>query len=144
MKSGPRIGYFITIVQSLALSAFTLHPAEAVERSLSGKAPSEIIALFGEPTEKIEMEVKRQERWIYQRQREVVFQDGSVRSVRELSDLPPLVDRAETPAELRAKPIRQLEQAEVEEILSEIMGEPSSDDDGPHRKKGGVSVSSVY
>lgn len=124
------------ILSCLASSLVQLPIALEAQEQITDKSAAEVIALYGEPGEKIEQEVLRQEVWIYPDERRIVFEDGLAKSL--VPAIPSRINEIEKRdkygSELGSeRPSKQLAQSEVEEILSEIMGEPSGENEKTSR-----------
>lgn len=122
----------MTIVRYLLVIFLCAAPANAEIRKpnlVKGMSPVEVINLWGAPAEKVEQEIKRRDIWIYENAR-LVFDNGRLVSGTTTDDKPlnldpnnPLVPGAG--AELKKKPAVQDQQV-VDEILDEIMRDPSN------------------
>ena len=95
-----------------------------------GMSNNEVLKIWGAPADKIEMEAKREEKWIYGNAK-VIFSQGRV--IAWFSDYQEKIDKVEMLKESKEMKANKEQDATVEDILKDIMdeGEPT---------KGGASL----
>lgn len=131
---------FFGSILSLAIAAFLLGSEVAFCEAklpplVKGMLYGEVVAAWGNPSEKLQQELRGKDIWYYTGGAEVVFNDGKVidwkdprregiDAIGQILPIKPIagIDNSKPSAALHENP------QVVEEILSEIMKEPSSAD----------------
>lgn len=125
------------------LSANFAQSEERLPELKTGMTYLEVIKLWGSPVEKIEYEIKRKDVWVYKRNK-LVFVNGHLAAIQDVAGKNTLTQAAliEEKKEVKNIPLQPAgstkpDQDVVDDILSEIMKDPSNSDGDPKSSNAG-------
>jgi hypothetical protein len=138
--------HYLYLILVLIVSVASSHAQARLPELKKGMSNLEVLKLWGSPLEKIEKEIKRKDVWVYKNSR-LVFLNGTLLEIEDAQGKK--VENEVSNTEQAAKLVRQAEstpvanQDVVDDILSEIMQDPSNQEPGDHKPAAQAAQSNV-